>query len=185
MDGVREALAVPRRRDRVTDPLASFEALVTAHLDRAYRLAAVILGSAVEAEDAVADAALQAWRGRGGLRQTDRFEAWFGRIVVNVCRDRLRSRRRQPVAEVIPTNVDLPAPATDFREAVHGRDELARAFERLAADDRIVLVLRFWLDLPVDEIANRLDIPAGTVKSRLHHATARLRTALSAAKEPA
>jgi RNA polymerase sigma-70 factor (ECF subfamily) len=61
-------------------------------------LAAVILGDPVEAEDATHDAALRAWERWGSLRDPDRFDAWFGRIVVNECRDRLRRRRLRPLS---------------------------------------------------------------------------------------
>src|SRR5258707_797744 len=81
--------ANPLGRDRVTVDPEPVGALIEAQLDRAFRLATVILGNAMEAEDAVADTALAAWRARGGLREADRFEAWFGRILINVCRDRL------------------------------------------------------------------------------------------------
>ena len=178
MDGLNEAPARGWRLGSVTGSEASFERLVVAHLDRAYRLAAVILGSADDAEEAVSDAALLAWRSRSGLRDPDRFDAWFSRIVVNTCRDRLRSRRRRPVVEVLPTAPNEATEPGDFRELIHTRDELARAFELLSADDRITLVLRFWADLSIESIAERLGIPQGTVKSRLHHAIAGLRAGL-------
>ncbi len=183
MDAAHAAQAVPLGRDRMTVESIPFAELVEGQLDRAFRLATVILGSAIEAEDAVADAALLAWRSRGRLREVDRFEAWFGRIVVNVCRDRLRSRRRHPVAEMpaseVGGNAGSSGQTADFRDSVHARDAMSRAFETLEADERIVLVLRFWHDLTVEAIAERVGIPAGTVKSRLHHATNRLRTALT------
>ncbi len=183
MDGPDGALAIPLERGRVIDDRADFAALLDARLDRAFRLATVILGSAIDAEDAVADAALAAWRSRSRLRDPDRFEAWFARILVNVCRDRLRARRRRPVAETSAAELGGPADrgasGVDFREGVAARDLLNRAFETLEPDERIVLVLRFWHDLPIDAIANRLAIPSGTVKSRLHNATARLRAALA------
>ena len=69
----------------------------------------MILGDPVEAEDAVHDAAVVAWRGFAGLRDRDRFEAWFGRILVNGCRDRLRRRRRRPIVAWIPMLGDLDA----------------------------------------------------------------------------
>lgn len=80
MDGAR---ALPGRigRDRATDASEGFDDLIERQLDRSFRLATVILGSAMEAEDAVADAALAAWRARRGLRDAARFEAWFGRVV--------------------------------------------------------------------------------------------------------
>jgi RNA polymerase sigma-70 factor (ECF subfamily) len=178
MDGPQHAqLRVTGARPVEVDAPA-FEALVAAQLDAAYRLATVILGSSIEAEDAVADAAARAWRSRRDLRSAERFDAWFGRILVNGCRDRLRSRHRRPVTEVLPETAEDDRDGVDFRERVHIRDALSRAFEELPPDDRVVLVLRFWLDLPVDGIATRLAIPAGTVKSRLHHATARLRARL-------
>jgi RNA polymerase sigma-70 factor (ECF subfamily) len=178
MDGPELALPVPVRRDPMTEARASFDALLLARLDRAYRLAAVILGSAIEAEDAVADAGLAAWRSFPKLREPERFEAWFERIVVNVCRDRLRSRRRAPVVEALSEPAAGPIAPGDFRDVIHTRDELARAFERLDPDARIVLTLRFWADLPVAAMADRLGVPEGTVKSRLHHATAQLRAVL-------
>lgn len=183
MDGRDGALAIPIGRDRVTGEAADFAALIEGQLDRAYRLATVILGSGLEAEDAVADAALAAWRSRGRLRDADRFEAWFGRILVNGCRDRLRSRRRRPVAELPAAEIgrrSATGGAGDFRDAVHARDAMNRAFETLEPDERIVLALRFWHDLTVEAIAERVGIPAGTVKSRLHHATGRLRAAMNA-----
>lgn len=185
MDGRDRALAIPIGIDRVTDEAATFAAHIEAQLDRSFRLATVILGSAIEAEDAVADAALAAWGSRGRLREHDRFEAWFGRIVVNGCRDRLRARSRRPVAEMPAIEVAATTASLggDFRDGVHQRDAMSRAFEALEPDERIVLVLRFWQDLAVDAIAERLAIPSGTVKSRLHHATARLRTALTTGED--
>jgi RNA polymerase sigma-70 factor, ECF subfamily len=181
MDGPHGALAIPIGRDRVTAESSSFAALIEGQLDRSFRLATVILGSAIEAEDAVSDAALAAWRSRARLRDAERFEAWFGRILVNVCRDRLRSRGRHPVGEMPASEIGgAGRDPADFRDAVQARDAMSRAFETLESDERIVLVLRFWHDLPIDAIADRVGIPSGTVKSRLHHATARLRTALAA-----
>jgi RNA polymerase sigma-70 factor (ECF subfamily) len=183
MDGRDGALAIPIGIDRVTDEAATFAALIETQLDLSYRLATVILGSAIEAEDAVADAALAAWRSRDRLREAGRFEAWFGRILVNGCRDRLRARGRRPVVEMPAGEVGASAARRgepDFRDGVHARDAMSRAFETLEPDERIVLVLRFWHDLTVEAIADRVGIPAGTVKSRLSHATGRLRSALAA-----
>jgi RNA polymerase sigma-70 factor (ECF subfamily) len=182
VDGSGGALAIPIGHEGVTAE-SSFAALVEGQLDRSFRLATIILGSAIEAEDAVADAALAAWRSRGHLRDAQRFEAWFGRILVNTCRDRLRSRARHPITAMPVSEVGGPElNSADFRDAVQARDALSRAFETLEPDERIVLVLRFWHDLTIEVIADRVGIPIGTVKSRLHHATGRLRAALSAAE---
>ncbi len=148
---------------------------IDAALDASYRLAAVILGDPIEAEDAVADAALVAWRARRQLRDLARFDAWFGRILVNTCRDRLRRRRRHPIVEIDATR---PDDGPDFRDASHRQDLVARGIARLPADEQVVLTLRFWSDLTVDAIAERTNVPPGTVKSRLNRAMGRLRIAL-------
>ena len=158
------------RRDR-------FVASARPALDRSYRLAGLILGDAAEAEDAVQDALIVAFRGFSGLRDPNRFDAWFDRIVVNGCRDRLRRRR---VVRFVPLGDDLDPPSSDPFHSFLERDALLAGLTRLSADERIVVVLRFWADLPLDAIADRLQLPLGTVKSRLHRALGRLRAGLAA-----
>ena len=81
--------------------VASFDTLARRNLDSApYRLAALILRDPVEAQDATHDAFVQAWQKWSSLRDLDRFDAWFGRILVNVCRDRLRRGRRRQVHDI-------------------------------------------------------------------------------------
>ena len=174
-DGQAVAADIAVERGRV-DAAGEFSRLADRYLDTAYRLASVILGDPTEAEDAAHDAAVLAWRRFGTLRDPARFEQWFCRIVVNVCRDRLRRRRRHPVVELPPEEDDRADPQTpDKAGQLLARDALDRAFVRLEPDHQIVVALRFYRDLTVDEIARRLEIPAGTVKSRLHHALRRLR----------
>jgi RNA polymerase sigma-70 factor (ECF subfamily) len=163
------------------DQRAAFAELADHHLDRAYRLAGVILGDSFEAEDATHDAVVAAWRHYGSLRDPARFEAWFQRILVNACRDRLRRRRRSPVVEIEVTPEQAAAPEVYGR--VDDRLALDRAFARLNPDQRLVVALRFYADLTVEEIADRTGVPAGTVKSRLHAATQRLHRALGAHPE--
>jgi RNA polymerase sigma-70 factor, ECF subfamily len=167
------------------DRATVFARLTDRSLDRQYRLAAVILGDPIEAEDAVHDAALVAWRGFAGLRDLDRFEAWFSRILVNGCRDRLRARRRRPVITAIPVlgDLDRGASTPDSVTAVADRDELDRAFATLDPDHAVAVALRFYLDLSGAEIAERMGIPEGTVKSRLHHGLRRLRTVVECDRE--
>lgn len=174
------AVTAPTLARTGEDLAASFSGLVQSQLDGAYRLAAVILGDALEAEDAVNDAAVAAWHGFGGLRDRERFDAWFGRILVNGCRDRLRRRRRVRIVDIGAT-LDALRPddaRDDLATGAADRDALARAMGRLDPDHQVVLVLRFWLDLSIDAIADRLAIPAGTAKSRLHNAKRRLRQVL-------
>jgi RNA polymerase sigma-70 factor (ECF subfamily) len=152
-------------------------------LDRAYRYATLVLGSRSDAEDATHDAALTAWRRFGDLRDRDRFDAWFGKILVNACRDQLRARRRTPLSlDAEPTtepgrSIRNPRVTADEANAIAVRDSLATALRTLSPDHREAVVLRFYLDLTVDEIAARTGTRPGTVKSRLHHALRNLRTA--------
>jgi hypothetical protein len=110
------------------DRVAEFAALADRHLDSGYRLASVVLGDPTEAEDAAHDAAILAWRSFGSLRDRAKFEAWFCRIVLNVCRDRLRHRRRHQIVELRTDDEnDLPR-AADHTGAIVTRDAIDRAF---------------------------------------------------------
>ena len=166
-DEVRPADA--DRRDR-------FVAAARPALDRLYRLAGLILGDALEAEDAVQDALVVAFRGHDRLREPERFDAWLDRILVNGCRDRLR---RRGVVRFVPLAADVDPPGHDPFHSFLERDALLAGLARLTPDERMVVVLRFWADLPLDAIGDRLDWPVGTVKSRLHRAVGRLRETLT------
>jgi RNA polymerase sigma-70 factor, ECF subfamily len=179
----REPLVARLEAGPTTRPRDLFAELMDrAALDRAYRLAGLILGDRAEAEDAAHDAALAAWRHLGDLRDPTRFQAWFDRIVVNVCRDRLRSRRRRRVREIPPETsqevlVNFGPRAADPADAAVRRQAMAQALGDLNHEERELIVFRYYLDLTVDQIAERLGIRPGTVKSRLHHALRRLRAA--------
>jgi RNA polymerase sigma-70 factor (ECF subfamily) len=155
---------------------SAFVALADGQLLSAYRLAAVLLGDPVEAQDATHDAVVVAWERFGSLREEQRFGAWFQRILVNQCRDRLRARRRMrrlPWAS--------PEPARDVDPDLPERDALQRAIAGLAPNHRVVIVLRYFCDLTVEEIAVRTGEREGTVKSRLHYGLNALRAAYDAA----
>lgn len=162
----------------------AFLTLVEAELDGAYRLAAVILNDRADAEDAVHDAVEQAWRRWADLREREKASAWFGRIVVNRCRDRLRRRARRRLLELMraPFPGEHPTVA-DASEEVGARDLLVRALDALSADEQIVVTLRYYADLTVPGIAECMGIAEGTVKSRLHHALRRMRAALQTAEQ--
>jgi RNA polymerase sigma-70 factor, ECF subfamily len=156
---------------------AAFVRLAEGHLDASYRLARAILRDAHEAEDATHDAYVQAWRKWSTLREPARFEAWFDRILVNTCRNRLtRAARFRPTDisdEVVAVKADPIGQMDD-------RDAIGRAMRRLSADHRIVVALRYFQDLSVHDIATRLGVPDGTVQSRLHYALERLGAAMEA-----
>lgn len=159
----------------MADRREAFDRLTQARLDRAYRLAAAILSGDAEAEDAVHDAAVQAWTRWATLRDESRFDAWFDRIVVNVCRDRLR-RSSAASRKVATLSMDLAD------RVVKGEDDsLREAVAGLSPDHRIVIVLRFADDLDIAEIARRTGQREGTVKSRLHYALREVRAAYDAA----
>jgi RNA polymerase sigma-70 factor (ECF subfamily) len=159
----------------------AFRRLVGATLDRAYGRAAVILADRFEAEDAVHDAAERAWRAWSSLRDTGQFEPWFDRILVNVCRDRLRRRRR--VAEV---EVDAEGQVIVDRRAgedvarAPDRDAIVESLATLSADERIAIALRYEADLTIPAIARLTGAREGTVKSRLHTALRKLRAHMAA-----
>src|SRR4051794_8310908 len=161
---------------------AAFRRIADGHLDDAYRLARVILRDPTEAQDAVHDAFVLAWRHWETLRDEARFEAWFDRILVNTCRDRLRRTSRVETRDI---SEELAGVTGDPYEASVDRAAIGSALARLSPDHRIVVALRFYRDLPVDEIASRLSIPPGTAHSRLHYALKRLRDVLAETPEGA
>ena len=156
---------------------AAFLALANEHLDRAYRLARAILRDPAEAQDATHDAFVQAWRKWETLRDPARFEQWFDRILVNTCRNRLRSKRWQ--ATDISAEVALAT--GDHAARTEDRQVIGAAIAAMSPDHQVVIALRFYRDLTVGDIAKRLDVPAGTVRSRLHYAMKRLRDAIDPA----
>jgi RNA polymerase sigma factor (sigma-70 family) len=167
--------------EREQDRAAAFGRLADRHLDGAYRLARAILRDPVEAQDATHDAYVQAWRKWSTLRDPSRFESWFDRILVNICRNRLQRTARWQTTDI---SEEVAIAAGDPFGQAHDRDVLGNAILALSPDHRLVVALRYYRDLPIDEIATRLGIPAGTVQSRLHYALARLHAAIDAAESP-
>jgi RNA polymerase sigma-70 factor, ECF subfamily len=155
---------------------AAFTELTDHHLDASYRLAALLLGNIADAEDATHDAAVLAWQRWPSLRDPERFGAWFQRILVNVCRDRMRRHR---LRRIVPESEDRRS--VDPFEGHAERTALRDSLDRLTPEHRVVVVLRFFADLTIDEIADRTGERSGTVKSRLHYALSELRAAYDAA----
>ena len=147
-----------------------------------YAVAQRILRDPGLAEDALQNALVLAWRRIPHLREPERFQAWIHRILVHACYDESqRARSWTANVRVMPLQ-GLSTP--DGSAALADRDELERAFRRLPVDQRAVFVLHHYLGLPLVEIAELLEIPAGTARSRLHYATHALRDALTADAEP-
>ena len=160
----------------------AFAALVQMTSDRLYGLAARILRDNDLAEDALQGALIAAWRQLPTLRDPDRYDAWMRRVLVHACYAEAR-RRRSWTANVRVLPVDGPAGPDDLI-SIADRDALDRAFRRLSVEHRTVFVLHHHVGLPLVEIAESLGIPAGTARSRLHHATRVLRGAIEADERP-
>jgi RNA polymerase sigma-70 factor (ECF subfamily) len=160
----------------------AFASLVRVSIARLEAVARLILRDPELARDAVQDAYLRAWRDLPGLRDPDRFDAWLHRLTVNACLDTVRRRRRRPIeVDILPIYHPLEADQTGL---VADRDILERGFRRLGVDQRAVLVLHYYVGLPVPALAETLGIPLGTAQSRLGRALAAMRLALASDGEP-
>ena len=152
--------------------------LIRARGDRLFAIAQRILRDVDRTEDAVQDALVIAWRDLPGLRDPDRFDAWLHRLLVRSCiTEATRERRLVANLRVLPA--DIPTGKDDYL-SVADRDQLERGFRRLPSEQRAILVLRHFAGYEPVEIAESLGIPAGTVRSRLHHAHRAMRAALEA-----
>ena len=160
----------------------AFGLLVNTTSDRMFAIATRILRDADLAEDALQSTLITAWRELPRLRDPDRFEAWVRRLLVHACYAEARRRRRwSGNVRVLP--VDGPADRDDI-VTVADRDVLDRAFRRLTVEQRAVVVLHHHVGLSLVEVADTLDIPAGTARSRLHYAIRLLRAAIEADEAP-
>ena len=146
--------------------------------DRCLAIAVRILRDVDLAEDAVQTALITAWTELRALRDPSRFEPWLHRILTNACYAEARRRRRWSESlRILPIAGTL---SPDEYLTVDDRDLLERAFRRLTVEQRAVLAFHHYLGLSISEVADRLDIPVGTAKSRLSYATASIRAALEA-----
>jgi RNA polymerase sigma-70 factor, ECF subfamily len=167
---------VIRARDGDHD---AFARLATSSIGRLNAVARLILRDATLAEDAVQDALVDAWRNLRALRDPDRFDAWLNRLLVRACQDTWRRRSRRALVELPLRPVD-DAPTGDVQSSIAEADELERGLRRLTLDQRAVVVLTFYLDLPLAEVAAATGVPVGTVKSRLNRSISALRASIEA-----
>jgi len=166
--------------------VAAFDELVATHLSASLRLARAIVDNPVDAEDVVQEAFVAAWRNLPRLREPDRFDAWFGRILVNAARTHVRRRGSVRPISIDRRHVDgdreddMPGQHDPGLESVVSSDALGRAVNRLKIDQRTILALHHLEERPVAQIAAVLGIPVGTAKWRLHAARQALERALEA-----
>ena len=156
----------------------AFAVLVGAAIARLDAAARLILRDPELARDAVQEGFIRAWRHLPGLRDPERFDAWLHRLVVHSCIDVTRRRRRRPM-EVELTPIDGPATG-DIAAVVADRELLDAALRRLDPEWRAVVVLHYFLGMPLPDVAATLGIPLGTAKSRLHRSLAAMRIAITA-----
>jgi RNA polymerase sigma-70 factor (ECF subfamily) len=163
---------VPATAERVVT--RDFDSLVGPHIEAGYRLAVTMLLDPDEARDAVQEAAVKAWRSLKRLRDEEQVRSWFLSIVANQCRSTTRRHwwrlGRNELSQV----------GAGWREDDLVRSlDVAAAMRRLSPNDRAVLQLRFYFDLPLEEVARILGISAGAAKSRIYRAAARVGAQLS------
>jgi len=174
---------------------SAFDELTLALRDRAFRLARSWVGSREDALELSQEAFLKTYRARETYRDGEPFFPWFHRILRNTCYSFLRRSKRLKTLSVSASaevdegdweiaDQDAPAPEDGIGDEER-RTLFWKGFRRLSARDREILGLRHFQELPYAEIARVLGIPEGTVMSRLFHARARLRAALSSHFAPA
>lgn len=151
----------------------AFELLALRHQDALYRLAVRVMGDRAEAEDALQEALIDAWRRIGRFRGDSAFSTWMYRIVTNRCVGMLRRRRPVPVERI-----EAPAPAHDSPERAAERDAgmaaLTRAVADLSDDLRVCWVLREMEGLGYAEISEITGASEDAVRGRIHRARIRL-----------
>ena len=175
-----ELVARAQRGDR-----EAFSTLASGVSARLYATARLILRHPDRADDAVQDTLVEAWRDIRGLRDPDRLDAWLHRLLVRACHRHARRDQRRRVTEIPVPDLGFggavrAAVTTDIAGALADRDEMERAFRRLTDDQRTLLALIYYADLPLADVATAMGIPVGTAKSRHHRAMAALRAALAA-----
>ena len=166
----RELILAAQRGSEV-----AFGELVRLHQRRAYAVARAISATHEDAEDAVQDGFLHAWRALDRFRTDKPFAAWLGRIVANAALD-LARRRKVRVTEALPES--LGAPARDPAVDAELRRRLGEALATLSAPQRAVVVLHDVEGYTHAEIGALLEMPEGTARAHLHHARAALRKVL-------
>ena len=157
----------------------AYSELAARSIGRLTAAARMILRDEHRAQEAVQDTLVEAWRSLPGLRDADRFDAWLHRLLVRACHSRARRDWRRAVVELRLTPADEPV-SHGAERALELHDQLERGLSRLTPEQRTVIVLAYYVDLPLADAAQVVGIPVGTMKSRLSRATQALRAAMDA-----
>ena len=165
--------------------IEAYATLVARHRERLYRFAARMLGNHEEAEEAVQDAFVRAFRSLRGCQDPDRFDGWLFRILANRCRTRGRRRRRYEATFVIDPSALARASAPDGRTGDHGgwSTAVAEALAALPAEQREAFLLKYVEELSYEEMAALTGVGVSALKMRVSRAVTRLRDRLGDRKE--
>lgn len=172
-------MSVQASEDRVSLAKAgdrsAFDDLVGPLVDQAFRLAFGMLHDREAAEDAVQEATVRSWRKLGNLKPGTEMRPWYLAIVANQCRTVARGRWWSVIRLDGITQATVPG----FEDRIVRGADLRAALRKLSLDQREALVLRYYLDLPVEEVASITGVPVGTVKSRINRGLAAMRPHIS------
>jgi RNA polymerase sigma-70 factor (ECF subfamily) len=150
---------------------STFADLLKPLIEPGFRLALAMLHDAAAAEDAVQEASFTAWRKLARMQDKGRLRPWFFGIVANKCRNARRNRWMSGVDIGLPEQVSV----VSAEEKTLGGADVRRAVAKLRHDDRLVIVLYFYLDLPVEEVATITGSSVGATRARLYRSIKRLR----------
>lgn len=156
----------------------AFSQLVKVAAPRMHGVANLILRDPDLAKDAVQDAFIAAWNGLPALRDTDAWDAWLRRLTVRSCYRLAKKDQRQTLVERTLHSPDPHAGTTDTTADIAERQWILAELGRLHIDQRSVIALHYYLDLPMREVAEILDVPIGTAASRLHRGLEAMRVAM-------
>lgn len=166
-------------RQAIDGDREAFSELMRASASKQYAVASLILRDRSRAQDVVQDAFVAAWKGIAGLRDPEAWDAWLHRLTVRHCFQSVRREKKRRTVELHIVLDREPASPHDSVADIVQRDLLERELDRLPMEQRAVIVLRFFADLPLDAVADILGIPIGTAKSRQHRGLEAMRTSLT------
>ena len=169
----RELVIRARRGD-----IEAFGQLARASVPRLKGVAYLVLRDADRAEDAVQEALVAAWQDLRALRDPDAWDAWIRRLLIRTCYRLAKKERRRTEVELHVKPDPARAGATDASADVADREWVLSELARIDVEKRSVIVLHYYLDLPMREVAEILDIPYGTAASRLHRGLELMRASM-------
>ncbi len=169
-------------RDFQAGRTEAFEALMQRHERAVFNLAYRMMGRMEDAREVTQDAFLSCFRHLRSFRGDAAFSTWLHRVAVNACYDALR--RRQPPSVSIDERIDAESREPDPADQAAAAADVQRALLAIPVDFRAVLVLHELQDLAVEDVAAALEVPVGTVKSRLHRGRVALARALRREPDP-